>query len=532
MRHLPFFISSNRPTDCHVMQDTMEEHSFNEVLGEQLQRAPYLIASLFLHFLIGLFVMGILVLTAKQETPPPQFVAAAAEPPPVIEEDPIVEPIVETPLIPEPVVNDIPVETEEPSPTLEDDGDPEMTAKEPLEAHEWNGVVGLGGGAGGNQGSRGGPGGAGGASPTEAAVAGGLQWLKDHQSPGGFWDADGFMHHDLFADQAASDGAGNPVNDVGLTGLALLAFLGNNHTLNSGAHQAVVRDGITWLLDVQQDRGLFGEEAGNSTLYNQAIATMALGEAYYFSGQAPMLKRPMTKAVNVLVRARNPYGAWRYELEPNGDSDSSITGWMVFALKTAQETGIAIDKGAFDGAEIWFDSMQDKNTGRVGYTWGGDGGGVGSLPSRPSNYIEKFPAYHSESLTAVALLSRIFMTDSAKVKRWSDHPNYAMLKKQADLIASKPPRWDENDGSIDLYYWYYGTFAMNQWGGKHWKNWQNAIEAALLPNQRRENPKDNFYGSWNPAGPWGEEGGRVYSTAICTLMMEVYYRYSRVLGAR
>ena len=155
MRHLPFFISSNRPTDCHVMQDTMEEHSFNEVLGEQLQRAPYLIASLFLHFLIGLFVMGILVLTAKQETPPPQFVAAAAEPPPVIEEDPIVEPIVETPLIPEPVVNDIPVETEEPSPTLEDDGDPEMTAKEPLEAHEWNGVVGLGGGAGGNQGSRG-----------------------------------------------------------------------------------------------------------------------------------------------------------------------------------------------------------------------------------------------------------------------------------------------------------------------------------------------------------------------------------------
>jgi hypothetical protein len=81
-----------------------------------------------------------------------------------------------------------------------------------------------------------------------------------------------------------------------------------------------------------------------------------------------------------------------------------------------------------------------------------------------------------------------------------------------------------------MYYWYYGTFAMNQWGGKHWTSWKKAIEKALIPNQRQEN--GNFKGSWDPVGPWGEEGGRVYSTAICTLILEVYYRYARVLGAR
>ena len=32
-------------------------------------------------------------------------------------------------------------------------------------------------------------------------------------------------------------------------------------------------------------------------------------------------------------------------------------------------------------------------------------------------------------------------------------------------------------------------------------------------------------GSWEPVDEWAEIGGRVYQTAICTLMLEVYYRY-------
>ena len=176
-----------------------------------------------------------------------------------------------------------------------------------------------------------------------------------------------------------------------------------------------------------------------------------------------------------------------------------------------------------------FINMGDKSTGRVGYTFEA---GPGSLPSRPAIYLDKFPAEKSEALTAVALLCRLFMTDNDEVHRWEDHPQYESLRKQADLVRAKLPTWDEEDGSIDMYYWYYGTFAMNQWGGRHWKDWEKALGNALLPNQRREAKGDNFYGSWDPVGPWGDDGGRVYSTAICTLMLQVYYRYARVLGAR
>jgi hypothetical protein len=507
------------------------ETTFNDVLARQLAHAPYIIASIVLHFLIGLIVAGIMILTASNEEPPPQLVAAPPPPPPEIEEEEEPEPeVIEEP-IEEPVIEESELEEVVEQETLQEDGDPDMNADSAFDSDAWNNDVGLGGGAGGKMGGRGGRGGGGG-SKTELAVQDGLKWLRDHQSKPGFWDADEFMYEDKYPDQPQSTGPGNPVNDVGLTGLALLAFLGNNHTMTKGKFKNVVKTGITWLKENQDESGLFGEEVGNPTLYNQSIATMAMGEAFYFSNQHPSLKRPMKKAVNVLVKAQNPYNAWRYSLEPNNDNDSSITGWMVFALKTAKENNMPVDKGTFDGAERWFTSMTDPNTGRTGYAWGDGGGGPGSLPSRPAEFIDKFPANKSEALTAVALLSRIFMTDTKEVTKWTEHPNYDMLKKQAELVAAKPPIWDEADGSIDMYYWYYATFAMKQWGGKMWEDWRKDIEKALLPNQRRENPQDNFYGSWDPAGPWGEEGGRVYSTAICVLMMEVYYRYSNLLGSR
>ena len=513
------------------------EKTFNDVLAEQLAHAPYFIASIVLHFLIGLIVAGIMVLTAKPEEEVPTLVAAPPPPPPEVEEEeePEPEPIEEP--IEEPVVVESELEEVVEQETLQEDGDPDMNADAAFDSDAWNNDVGLGGGAGGKMGGRGGRGGGKGGSETEAAVQDALRWLRDHQSSPGFWDADEFMFNDIYPDKEQSDGEGSSTVDVGLTGLALLAFLGNNHTMDKGEFKSVVKTGINWLKENQDsDTGLFGEEVGNPTLYNQAIATMAMGEAYYFSKQSPLLRHPMKKAVQLLVKAQNPYFAWRYSLEPNGDNDSSITGWMVFALKTAKENKMAVGNEVFDGAEKWFATMTDTSIGRTGYVYA-DGAGVGATPSRPDKYMDKFPAEKSEALTAVALLSRMFMTDGKKVTKWSDHPQYDMLKKQAQLIASKPPIWDDGidqpgGSAIDMYYWYYATFAMKQWGGKEWDKWKKHLEPALLNNQRKEDKKDNFYGSWDPAGPWGEEGGRVYSTAICALMLEVYYRYAQVLGAR
>ena len=412
-----------------------EQSSFQDVLGEHIRRAPYLVASLFAHFVIALMIAGIMILQSKEESPPPLIVAAPPPPPPEVE-DPV-DPIIPE-QIPEPTDEPVVIETSEvvAEQAVEELGDPDQPSDDPFEEKFTGDAIGLGGPPGGKFGLRGGEKGGGGPSPTDGAVLHALKWLADHQSPEGFWDADGFMYSDIHDDKPPSTGEGNPVNDVGLSGLALLALQGNGNTQATGRFKRNVGDGVNWMRQAQRNDGLFGEPAGNSTLYNHAIATMAMGEAYYFSNKSPVLLPTMKKAVQVIHRARNDYGAWRYDLEANGDNDSSITGWMVFALKTAEENDLPVDHSAYGGAESWFASIEDKNTGRTGYTWGAGGGGVGSGPSRLPEYLEKFPADRSEALTAVALLSRIFMTDGDSVKRWKDHPQYELLRKQAVDLTS------------------------------------------------------------------------------------------------
>jgi hypothetical protein len=68
---------------------------------------------------------------------------------------------------------------------------------------------------------------------------------------------------------------------------------------------------------------------------------------------------------------------------------------------------------------------------------------------------------------------------------------------------------------------------MFQVGGPGWASWNSKLQAAVVETQRGDG---NFAGSWDNIDPWGEDGGRVYSTALMTLCMEVYYRYPRVFG--
>ncbi len=85
------------------------------------------------------------------------------------------------------------------------------------------------------------------------------------------------------------------------------------------------------------------------------------------------------------------------------------------------------------------------------------------------------------------------------------------------LQARLPSRRQE-----DLYYWYYGTLAMYQYGGDGWQAWNNSLRDLLVADQR---VGTHAIGSWGPKAPWGPYGGRVFSTAVSTLCLEVYYRF-------
>ena len=64
-----------------------------------------------------------------------------------------------------------------------------------------------------------------------------------------------------------------------------------------------------------------------------------------------------------------------------------------------------------------------------------------------------------------------------------------------------------------MYYWYFGTKALFQIGGNRWRNWQASLRNNVVSGQSKD-------GSWSPIGPWGLDGGRVYSTAVCALTLQ------------
>ena len=101
-------------------------------------------------------------------------------------------------------------------------------------------------------------------------------------------------------------------------------------------------------------------------------------------------------------------------------------------------------------------------------------------------------------------------------------------ERNVDTLLETLPNW-KDDGRIDFYYWYYGSYAMYQMGGKHWKAWNKAMKEAVLDSQRKDGSSK---GSWDPIGPWGPEGGRVFSTALMCLCCEVQARYQGLAATK
>lgn len=498
-------------------QRAAEETSFEEELREHIKKAPWLAVSVVFHlilfWLLAQFPWSAGKVKEKEialqsHFEEPEIDPIEKEEPEEKEEKEVEEEEVQ---IDDPIVSEDEVTEEE----FETESDQPLSDA-PFEGKGMNDVLGVGGGAGGRFGGKygGRGGGKGGGKASQKAVEWGLEWLKRHQDDRGYWSC---AHFSNKCETNQCDGEGDQSHDVGVTGLALLAFLGSGNTVNTGKYKAVVRKGLKYLMDIQNaENGCFGEPNSHQAfLYDHSIATLAMTEGYGLS-KWPMLKEPAQKGINFIHASRNPYKAWRYAYPPDGQNDMSVTGWMIMALKSADEFGLNVDHAAFDGTKLFMDEMTDENTWRTGYL------SKGGYSAREQGANDRWPESKTEAMTAVAMMCRIFMNQ--------DPDKEPALRGGADLLRKRLPLWDEKEGTIDYYYWYYGSYAMFQMGGKDWDVWQGKMIDAVVKTQRAEGDEK---GSWDPQfDPWGVRGGRVYATAIMTLCLEVYYRYDRVLGAR
>ncbi|MCH8042922.1 MAG: terpene cyclase/mutase family protein [Planctomycetes bacterium] len=330
----------------------------------------------------------------------------------------------------------------------------------------------------------------GGDAETEAAVRAALDWLAKVQSRDGRWDPR--MHGagwEPRIDGQDRKGAGARA-DTAITGLALLAFLGAGHTHLEGDYRDHVKRALEYLLRSQdaRDGNLGGRASTFAFMYCHAMATFALCEAYAVT-RDERLAAPVRRAVNYTLRAQDPHsGGWRYKAGDPGDT--SQLGWQVMVIESAELAGISIPRQTKTGIRRFLKSVS-----------AGERGGLARY--QPNKAI-------SRAMTAEALFCHQLIDGGTSA---------AATKEASDYLLTMPPGAERPN----LYYWYYATLAMNQVGGDAWTRWNVSLKRALLPRQRRGGA---LAGSWDANTQWGAHGGRVYSTALAALSLEVYYRYS------
>lgn len=363
----------------------------------------------------------------------------------------------------------------------------------------------------------------GGTERTEDAVEAGLAWLAAHQDRDGTWSRDRFALHcprgDRCAGWALTRERANL--DAGLTGLCLLAFIGAGYTDQDGAYRDTVARAIDALLRAQRRHGGFSDD-DTMAGYNDSLATFALAEAYALT-RDPGLREPLERAVNRLVLVQQEAGGWDYW--PNGSTgrnDTSISAWAVQALQSCLVAEIPVPRPALVRAALHF-TRATQLDGRVRYA----DLGVGTVVDINGRITYRYGGAMSAcAMTCCELLG------------WRvDAP--LRLRQQSVLFSDLPSAARLQGGDAEdlhsYYYWYYGTVAMFQAGGSDWERWNGALRDAILPLQDRAlnargKPKDHTYGSWPPYGrgwgKWGRMGSRVYTTALCVLTLETYYRHA------
>ncbi len=350
----------------------------------------------------------------------------------------------------------------------------------------------------------------GGSEGTERAVEMGLDFLARIQFPDGRWS----LHELPPGVDLPEPALGVMQADTAATGLALLTYLGAGYTHLDDKHRTVVDKGLAWLVGNQEPNGdLFTRVGGSRPVwfYSHGIAAMALCEAYGMT-QDPELREPAQLAVQFICETQHPTrGGWRYDVDSQGrsrESDTSVSGWLLMALKSAEMAGLEVPSEVVANVNDWLD-LAKAGDAEGQYVYNPFAGDV------PEQQAGRHP---NLAMTAEGMLMRIYLG------RRRDN---ARLIAGADFLRRNPPEVGTAEQRLrDSYYWYYATQAMFQMQEPYWTEWNDRLRPILEVGQEQTGPQA---GSWHPMRPvpdrWGHAGGRLYVTAMHLLMLEGYYRH-------
>ncbi|MEO1995231.1 MAG: prenyltransferase/squalene oxidase repeat-containing protein [Planctomycetaceae bacterium] len=341
----------------------------------------------------------------------------------------------------------------------------------------------------------------GGTAVSEKAVRDGLDWLSRHQKNDGSWSRTCLMAGpDSQCDRDGHCSGPGSHFDMAHTGLVVLAFQGGGHFhFNKTKYSQQVRDGLEWIVKNQKKDGGLYTTQGHHLMYEHGIATFALLEACALdvaAGRKPLRewRQAAERAVRYIEKMQHNDGGWRYTATKTRPSDTSVSGWQVLALKTALEAGIDFDPQVVPKAKAFFESCEQGRTGITNYTTN---------------------RRNTHATTGVGMLAHQFLFGT---------PDSRLVKSASGVLAdfAEATYGPRISSPNDYYLWYNCTLAMFQAGGENWKRWNGVVRDKVVGLQEHDGCAR---GSWPPNGRFAGTGGRIYSTALAVLSLEVYYRF-------
>ncbi len=329
---------------------------------------------------------------------------------------------------------------------------------------------------------------AGGNAASEEAIAMALKWLAEHQNTDGSWS----LVHTAGRCQGRcpNPAPGDPRDSLRAgTGLALLPFLGAGQTHLDGKYKRVVARGLDALsrMAKNEKQGASWRDPGGAGAYTHGISAIALTEAYGMTGDSAMASAAQA-AVDYIVACQGSDGGWRYT-PGQVPGDTSVVGWQIMALKSASLAKLRVPPVAATGAAKFLDSVSQEYGSEYSYVPGDK-----ATPTRSS----------------IGLLCRMYLG-------W---------KKDNDALGDGVAKLASRGPSPNNFYFnYYASQVLFQYtGGKGrmWRDWNMKLRDQLIAQQETTgHPR----GSWFVEGPHNDRGGRLYTTSLATMTLEVYYRY-------
>ena len=298
---------------------------------------------------------------------------------------------------------------------------------------------------------------------SERAIENALKYLAGCQLPSGAW---------VYS---------NVGPNVGVTSLALLAFLATGNVPEQGEYAPVLDRGINWILANAQPSGLihYADGASHGPMYEHAAATLMLSEVYGMS-ERPEIAAAIQAAVRVIVNAQNSEGGWRYQ-PFSRDADVSVTVMQILALRGAQHAGMVVPAETIQQAIKYVKLCADKGGGFYYQTRSGKPG-------------------YARTGAGVASLEVCGEFDCDETRRGLDY-----------LIANiGKDKKDEGNFHYAIYYAAQAVYQAKDF--RRWQQWFPPIREQVLGLQRE--------GSY-----WESEHGPAYGTTMMVLTLSIPCRY-------